>query len=481
MVYRLWSFLQRLREPTKAQIAILATVGLALTIWIAIANTVDIIQVPPDGVHFELYQRKEDIHNLYFATASASWSDAPKWWVGPWNYPDVGYFRPISSMLYLFEYQRFGSDFTSYNRLSLAFHTLNAVLLFLLTASLFRHHPRARWLLGLIAVHYFATADGIMFFAIARVVSWWPAQNDILSLTFGLSCVLILDNYLFKPRKWLLACSILTMILSISTKEMGFITMPIAVALILYRRQRAISEIMGNRRVFKLFAPQAQPVVGEAMLFPHVGLALLIYRRVVIQRAWEPVYVEHANRTHGGLWDSILQAVGLRQVIVNKLINHWGGPITSLLQAHSYWQPVAAFAIAAAVAIGLRGRTPVLFIGIAAVILASICAQFIDEDGSWAAWLVDRSLLYCLTYLLAITLFLRYRKVEPAIFTGAALLAVFLPILQYGGKHYFYWPAACLAMANAAFAVCLVRWAIELRTGANWVRIRREERALQGQ
>jgi len=37
------------------------------------------------------------------------------------------------------------------------------------------------------------------------------------------------------------------------------------------------------------------------------------------------------------------------------------------------------------------------------------------------------------------------------------MLLSFLPILQYGGRHYFYWPGAFLAIADAAFAACLWR------------------------
>src|SRR5690242_13449576 len=39
-----------------------------------------------------------DVENLYEASQAASWSDVPRWWAGPWNYPGVGYYRPLTSM-----------------------------------------------------------------------------------------------------------------------------------------------------------------------------------------------------------------------------------------------------------------------------------------------------------------------------------------------------------------------------------------------
>ena len=74
-----------------------------------------------------------------------------------------------------------------------------------------------------------------------------------------------------------------------------------------------------------------------------------------------------------------------------------------------------------------------------------------------------------MAYLLAGALFVRYARLEPALFTGAALWLAYLPVLQYGGgKHYYYWPGAFNALADAAFVVCLWHWACELKEGANW-------------
>ena len=72
------------------------------------------------------------------------------------------------------------------------------------------------------------------------------------------------------------------------------------------------------------------------------------------------------------------------------------------------------------------------------------------------------------TFLLAACLFFRYLRSERALFTGACLWLVYVPILQYGGQHYFYWPGAFNGLADAAFAVCLWRWLGEVWRGANW-------------
>src|SRR5437016_4972791 len=48
-----------------------------------------------------------DAKNLYEAAAAATWADAPRWWVGRWNYPGMNFYRPLTSMLFLAEQKSF--------------------------------------------------------------------------------------------------------------------------------------------------------------------------------------------------------------------------------------------------------------------------------------------------------------------------------------------------------------------------------------
>ena len=100
-----------------------------------------------------------DWQNLYEAAERATWADAPRWWAGPWNYPKVGYYRPLTSMLYLAEQKSFGLDFSIYNRITWLMHGACAGLLYTLAFLLLRGHPLKRAAAGLIAVRYFATVE----------------------------------------------------------------------------------------------------------------------------------------------------------------------------------------------------------------------------------------------------------------------------------------------------------------------------------
>jgi hypothetical protein len=424
----------RLSDWSGRRSRLLVWIGLALCVIAALPLTSESVYASRDLVRHELNQ-KEDIHNLYYAAASASWSDAPRWWVGSWIYPDVGYYRPLTSMLYLFEYRTFGENFTAWNRISQILHLTNVALLYLLTVSLFRAHRRARVFIGMVAAYYFTSTDSSVYFSVSRVIEWWPAQNDVMSLTFGLLCLLLLDQYLHRPRWTLLATSVLSLLLSIASKEMGFIVAPIALALVLQRRLIAV-------------VPWRAPVSS----ITAIAAFMWFFRRIVIPNHWGPVM--------------------FRRVIFDRLVTTWGGPPALLAASGIAWPGVATLGMAVVSAVGLRRRWPVLWIATLCVVAVCVALQILEPDGTVAIllFLPDQQRLGgCIIYFLAAALFIRYARVEPALFTGAALWLAYLPILQYGGgKHYYYWPGAFNALADAGFVVCLWRAAEELREGANW-------------
>ncbi len=388
----------RIQEWAGRRSRLLVWLGLLIAVIAPIIQTPQDATVRSEAVRYEL-QNKEDIHNLYYAAAGASWRDTPGWWIGSWIYPDVGYYRPLTSMLFLFEYQAFGSNFTAYNRISRLLHHLNVGLLYLLTVSLFRAHRRSRALLGLVAVNYFTSTDNSMYFAVMRILSWWPAQNDILSLTFGLLCLLLLDQYLHRPNRVLLAGSLVSLFLGIAAKEMGFIVGPVALALIAQRRMQGIG-------------PWRAPVISITLFTGFMWF----FRRMVIPHHWGPVM--------------------FRMLILKKLLQTWLGPPADMIRAGIYWPAAAGVSIGAIVSIGLHRHWPVLWIAGLSALAAGLCAQFIGEDTSLAilAFYPDEARLWSvLTYLLAGALFLRYARTEPGLFTAFALWLVYLPILQYGG------------------------------------------------
>jgi hypothetical protein len=412
--------------------------GLALCLWTAYNTTSAYTLLPPRWVQYEL-TKHEDVHNLYYAAKDASWRDMPHWWVGNWIYPHIGYYRPLTSMLYLAEYQAFDKDFEAYNRISLKLHLINCALLYFLVLSLFRHKPRSRFLLGLIAVYFFTAPATSLGIAISYSLNWWPAQNDILSLVFGLLSLLLLDYHLCsterRPRGALLAGALLSYILAIASKEMGYIVLPMAVALILHRTKGKLPRW----------------AVIEFGAFGLIAVFFWTLRQITVPNPWG---------SH----------IFFRGFLA-KGMSHWSGPLYVLLISRVYWALAISFSVAIIVGLGLRKRWAVWKIVLLAGVASLLCAQFVGDEGSWAIVFISSAqdtLRITLTYLLAVTLFLRYRKVEPGIFAAVCYVFVFCPILQFAGLHYFYWPCAIFGLSDAVFCACLWRWVLEVRREANW-------------
>lgn len=403
--------------------------GAVLVLWMALWSSKDMLPMSRNSVLGEL-TKKEDIHNLYFAAVNSTWRDIPKWWVGSWIYPDVYYYRPITSMLFFFEQRAFDQNFTAYNRVTWLLHGLNALLLYALTVSLFDKHRRARILLGLVAVYYFVTPAGSMFFGIDRALSWWPAQNDVLSLTFALLCLFLLDRHLLHPHPLLAMGGLLAFAASVMSKEMGYITMPMAVALIWYRRRHA-----------------------TMLMAAYIALAgaLWVFRKIVVPNPWSPVL--------------------FRAWILQKAMLFMFRPLYIPLRPGEWWYLAASLSVILAGVIGWRLRLAIYWIVAICLLAVCVCAQFVGEEGSFLLPFIATSYITLrdmVMFLVAALLFWRYRRSEPGVFAASALLLCYVPILQYGGKHYFYWPASLQGLANAAFCVCLWRRVCELLPDVNW-------------
>ena len=203
---------------------------------------------------------------------------------------------------------------------------------------------------------------------------------------------------------------------------------------------------------------------GIAVAFVAFAAAMWLFRRAVVPHAWAPE-----------MW---------RAWILQKLLYHWSGPFWFLGKAGVYWPLVAGTLVAMTVWLGLRFRRPVWQIAAISIIISLVCGQYGNQlvamfvrtgansmEGSWAL-VFDRTsfelLASVLTYMLALVLFWKYRRFEPGLFAFGALAVVFIPILQYGGLHYFYWPGAFLGMADAVLCACVYRWALELGVTADW-------------
>lgn len=364
--------------------------------------------------------RMDEVYYIYNAARASHWHDIWHWWLGPWIYPGVGYYRPLTSMLYFFECRLFGDNFTAYNYVSWVMHGINCGLLYLFAESLFSNHSRLKRVYALLAVYLFAFGGNSMFFAICRAMSWFPAQNDVMCLTFGLLFLVLLDRALLSNSKSLFVWAYVGFVCSVFSKEMGYILVPIAWLLIYYRSG------LRWKQMGWLFV---------------VALCLWWIRKLFVPVQWDPQM--------------------LRMVILRKACLSWLGPLWSLGASGTWWPIVAGFLTLLTILIGvkLKWRTSVL--ALVCVLVAGLCAQFVGSNGTWALLLVYGSFeqfAWVMFFIIGILAFLKYRKVEMGLFVGVALDLVYFPILQYGGPHYFYWPAAFLGLMNAAFCVCSVRW-----------------------
>ncbi len=174
-------------------------VGLVAAVWLALWQAAPAVTLSPTDLDQQL-NRPGDTRSLYLAASRATWEDVPHWLTGSWIYAGVQYYRPLTSILFLAENRAFGRDFTAYNRVSWLLHGLNAALLYLLAVGLLGHRRRLRGPLAFMAVYYFASESASLWSSVSHSVYWYPAQNDLLSLTFGLAFLLLLDAYLRRGR-----------------------------------------------------------------------------------------------------------------------------------------------------------------------------------------------------------------------------------------------------------------------------------------
>jgi len=360
-----------------------------------------------------------DVQCLYEASQRATWADAPRWWVGRWN-STTGYYRPMTSMLFLAEQKTFGLDFDAFNRISLLMHCINAGLLFSLAFLVLRGNALVRLVAGLVAVYFFATPASSYHFAVQCTLKWWPAQNDPLCLMFGLLSLVLLQYYLNHGTRKYYWLSIFAFFLSIAAKELGHITMPIAICLIWNARRKPSREML---------------------TFAILGVFMYLFRKAVVPHTWDPVF---------------------GRVALDRGLRQWLGPLYQQYATQNYWTVASAAAVLMCCYAGIRYRWRWWVVAALSLVLAGLAAQFLCQDGTWAQIFVGQSpqqIASDLVYLLACALFWRYRKEEPGVAAGILFFVSYIPILGFAGLYYYYWPSAFLGFADAVFFACLVRFA----------------------
>lgn len=366
----------------------------------------------------------EDFYRIYTAASHATWRDVPRWWVGPWIYPGVGYYRPVTSMLFLAEQRLFDRRFNSYNRVTWGLHGLNAGLVTLLTVSLLRHRLRWRVPLGVLAAIWFTDAGGPYGFALPAAIQWWPAQNDPLSALFGLGCLVLLDRYLVTGRRAWLGLALAALVFAIGAKEMGHAAAVMAIALIGYRRGR-LSWAM---------AP-----------FAAVSVGLYLLRLIVVPNPWM-LYPT---------WPMAMR----------KALVHLMDPFGMQALRQEWWPILAAALVVALASMGLRQGRPLWQIGVACMIAPALVAQLAGGEGGWALPLEPSGFSAYwgdLMYFAAIVLLWTYRRRQPAMPAVVFYLMSLAPVLGVVGTYYYYWAAAFRSVLIAVVCACALDLAYDL-------------------
>jgi len=209
------------------------------------------------------------------------------------------------------------------------------------------------------------------------------------------------------------------MICAIGTKEAGHITMPLAVSLIFFRERRLTKEML-------------------AFIVP--SLFLFVFRRIVVPNHWEPA-----------LWTS--QAF-------KRSAYYWGAGIITPVRLEAWWVVISGLLVVSTVLLGMRVRARLRYVLIFSVLGAGLCAQYIGSEGTWALLFEPHSqvrLASIIVYIGALAVFWRYRKSEPGVLCIFWIIAASTMIMGYAGYHYYYWPSAIIAIADAVCAACIVR------------------------
>jgi hypothetical protein len=408
---------------------------LAAALLLALASTAAFLCEPAKVMR--LCREQFDVVTITQAARSATPATVLHWWIGPWIQREMPYYRPVTSMLYLAEWQLFHQSYLGYSLLSWLLHALNSALLCALLYRLTPGSPTRRAVIGGLAAALFTVSYWGNMGVPAQVMYWWPAQGDLLSLSFGLTALLLWDRQLTGPpdhherRQPTIqsgGAATVFLVLAILTKEMAYVVPGMIGLLTLYRRPGAF------RRVFGVTAGTA--------------VALWLVRRLVVPGAM------------GFKWKGLYS--------LEKLYHALGGPLAPLVIARDPPLPVAALGGALLLwgggwLLGKRqratGKAVPLYVALLPFALcllwAALCFQVLG--GVWARVFIDPNpgwLIRGIWYWLALGWLWRGRREEPVLFAAGSTALIALPLLHHGGVHYLYWPAAGWAIVNATVLAC---------------------------
>ncbi|HEY3396337.1 MAG TPA: hypothetical protein VGM19_01645 [Armatimonadota bacterium] len=444
-------------RPTSTRPRLLLAAALAAAVLVGLLATYYPVFDPATQ---QLFATNRDALDILSGAQAAEAAGTAGWWSGNWIQPTSFFYRPLASLVMYAEYRAWGRDFPKYCVVSWLVHGAICGLLLLLGWRLFRARGNAVGLaLGLVTVVLFNLRRGITgvgwppqyllddwrllsfravhgtldaapgdprpvlpFRIVYGEMPYWPAQTDLFSLLFSLASLLALDRWLVgkdgRRRPGWLALSVALFAVALLVKEMALAVVLLAPLLIWYRR---------GLRPWR-----------AALLYPALGVALLVVRFLAVPQAGLPArpellwlgYLLHYylfTAVGGGTWWPLPAAAGMLGLLY--LLHRRGISLIWWVLGSFIWLLLMA---------QLAGNFAYLFFPLP-VLYVVVAGLFL---GGLAVLIRSRSRLNWL--LLAL------------------VVAVNLPVVQVKGPHYLYWPAAFWSLLSAGLLLSAVDWWREL-------------------
>lgn len=243
--------------------------------------------------------------------ARAGWREILGFWHGPMLHGH-GYFRPLTSMLFVLQYRLFGENDRLWTLFSIPFH-LGVVALLFVTTLRFSPGPLPRQLAAAAIGTILLAAPGFADRSVQNwVICWWPAQHESLSLIFGLGMLCATDAHCRAPNRANALAAVGLFFLAICVKEMGYLPAMVSCLLLLRARRWPL-----------------------LLTIAACGLAFFAYRHAVLG----PLAYQTNGFRRAALWQ--------------RPLAEWDHLIQQLLRARNH---LLFSAVATAVALALRRR-----------------------------------------------------------------------------------------------------------------------------
>ncbi len=132
-------------------------------------------------------------------------------------------YRPLRNISYAFDYWVFGAGPAGFRFMNIVYHALMVVLVFLFVSILSRKTVAALVAAALYAIHPVQT----------DAVAYISGRRDILAALFGVGALILFIRFLQSRKWWLLFLSIISVVLSLLSKENG-VVVPLLMLVLLF-------------------------------------------------------------------------------------------------------------------------------------------------------------------------------------------------------------------------------------------------------